>query len=309
MVFIFNRIKWLLNLFFITLLMFFLSKVITTYIKSRLEVRKAYRLEPVETHPVQKETKPFSYYSIIGERDIFNMPPPPAPKTSEILNNKPKEIPVTKLNLGLLGTVTSKNKKASYAIIENRATREENIYRIGDIIEMDVSVIDIERNKVIINNKGYIETLVAFADGKIDNNTPSAPQPLPPLAGYRPEMDALYNKSKGHIEQISPNQWRVSREEINNVLGNVNQIMSQALLRPYFEEGKPAGFRVSQIMRGSILEDIGIANGDVIKSVNGMNIKTPEDVFEAYTHFKTENVIRLDIMRNNQPQTFVYNIQ
>ena len=53
-----------------------------------------------------------------------------------------------------------------------------------------------------------------------------------------------------------------------------------AFSKPYFDKGKPAGFRLSHIKPYSVFQEMGFQDGDIIRSINGKRIRTAENLMK-----------------------------
>ena len=60
------------------------------------------------------------------------------------------------------------------------------------------------------------------------------------------------------IEKTGKNQFNVSRVEVDNALADFNAILTQARAVPNFENGAAAGYKLFQIVPGSIYEKLGL---------------------------------------------------
>jgi type II secretory pathway component PulC len=58
-----------------------------------------------------------------------------------------------------------------------------------------------------------------------------------------------------------------------------------------------------------VLLQIGLQEGDVLQTVNGLNIHTPQEALQAYQQLQTESTVRLNILRNNSPTTLTYELR
>ncbi len=276
----------------ITIFVMITANIFLTYIRSRLEFLPEISYTPPSRPAIQRKGKAFKYYSAIDERNIFSSLSGTAENAPPIL---PKEEAVlTTLNLKLVGTITG-SPESSFAIIDNLNKRKQDLYKVGDSIE-GASIVEIERNKVFLKNNDRIEVLVSF-EKKKKGETPEF---------GRPGRKRNFRKS---VKKIGANKWRLSRKDVTDMIGDVNSFMTQVAVKPYSESGKPAGFRISRIQPDSLLRKIGLRNGDVIKSVNGLNIKTPEQAFEAYKQIQNAPSIRIDIKRNRRRKTLTYEIR
>lgn len=63
------------------------------------------------------------------------------------------------------------------------------------------------------------------------------------------------------------------------------------------EEGKVDGFRIRRIRCGTVLDQAGFENGDVVHSVNGKKIRTVLGAIGAYRKLKRKEHLRVDLTR------------
>jgi general secretion pathway protein C len=85
--------------------------------------------------------------------------------------------------------------------------------------------------------------------------------------------------------------------------------MTQVRVRPYFRRGKPEGLIVSQIQANSVFAKLGLMNGDVIASVNGKQMSSPEEAFQFYNSLKSGGEVSIEITRRGQKKMLTYDIQ
>jgi len=84
---------------------------------------------------------------------------------------------------------------------------------------------------------------------------------------------------------------------------NFDEFLGNARVVPYFKGGEPYGFRVSNLSSDAPVYGLGMRTGDIIRSVNGVPIRTPEDAFKAYQQFQDQANVQLDVERNGQSTT------
>jgi general secretion pathway protein C len=101
----------------------------------------------------------------------------------------------------------------------------------------------------------------------------------------------------------------IEREEINNSLQNINQLMSQVKVRPHFKDGKPDGLLLSHVQQNSIFKDMGLQNGDIVKGVNGKEIQSVDDALKFYDNLKSSASVELQIERQGEQLSINYQIE
>lgn len=110
------------------------------------------------------------------------------------------------------------------------------------------------------------------------------------------------------ITKTGPNSYEVTRDEVDNALGNLSKLATQARIVPAFEGGEPIGFKLFSIRPGSLYSKIGVQNGDVIQKVNGYEITSPDKALELYQKLKDGAQFTVDIKRRGKPVTLEYGI-
>ena len=63
------------------------------------------------------------------------------------------------------------------------------------------------------------------------------------------------------------------------------------------------GVRVSEVDTGSFAEDIGLASGDIILSINGHDVSSVEDVKRIQTTLKPGDAVKFHVLRRANPRT------
>ena len=290
----FTKYFWVVFILLITILSFSLSKTVIFFTNRSLVVPPA---KEAEVKTVNKETskirRPFEDYKIIFERNLFNISAKEQvtqKRGKEILKN-PAEIPISTSGMELIGTFVG-SPKTSTALI--KADGEVDAYHTGETVK-GATILNINRREVIIDNNGSIEKLVMEELSKSVNV--AAPQASPPAAPV----------DLSGIQQVASNKWVIDRKKVP--IKNINTFMRQCRLIPHSVLGRPAGFKITGIIKGSIIDKIGLIDGDIIKRVNNDEIKMPDDVYRAYQSLQSENRIVLDIERNGAVTPLSYEVK
>jgi general secretion pathway protein C len=299
MVRLFTKHFWVINLLFIAAAAWLVAHLFAVVIQDRLSTfampgpTKGALATPAE------KPAPYDQYAIIPERNIFN----PAEKGLKLLPLEEKGTGaigargasdsgkmVTSESYRLVGTVTGPGSR-SWAILQENADRKQKIFPLGGDVDGG-KIVQIFRNRILIRRQGKEEVL-SIMEGEI---------------GPRPAASPATSTGQV-VKKLSANRFVVNREDVNAAIGNVNQFMTQARIKPYFLMGRPGGFSVSEIKPGSLMEKLGLQNGDVIKKVNGQSITKPEEVFQAYSQLQRDSNIEVEIERGNRSEVFRYEIR
>lgn len=199
------------------------------------------------------------------------------------------------LPITLIGTLILRDESKSLATIMDKGSSQIYPVRKNEEIPNLLKVLQVESRRVEFvnlknNRKEYIDL----------------PEEVNPI---NPVVRTQRSRGKGGIQQEAPNNFTIARDEINKSLANMNKILTQARAVPYTENGNLAGFKLIQIVPGSIYTKLGLQNGDVITAVDGENITGPERVFELFNNLKEIKNLELTVKRSGKQVNFNYDVQ
>ncbi len=270
-----RRFTWLIQLTVLTLFAWVIAGIITTiagfYLYDVPEPRGKALLQESRN---QEKKRSREEYNIIIDRDLLKIAKA-GPASAGDGIDKDAVRPIAELGLILKGTIAGPSEIAR-AIIENK--NEQKIYKINDEI-MGATLLAIFRNKVIMNVNGQ-EQMLVMAESASGGRAPGLPGPISPSRASRG-----IGASSG----------------MTSVMKNLDEYIGKARVIPYFKGGEPYGFRVSNLGSDAMVYELGVRAGDVIRSVNGTPVRTPEDAFKAYQQFQNDASVQLELERNGQP--------
>jgi general secretion pathway protein C len=279
---------------------YFVADMANLIIGSRLEASIEIPKTGAPKGIVAREGAASDYASIV-EGNIFNSKMRGRRPEMEQSAQPVPAAPRMPLNLNLVGTMVG-TEEGSYAILEDTKTREQFLYHLGDLLAEDAKLVQISRNKVVIRRGSEKEILEVSLDPE---NKPQAPGPTP--VAVAPGSSASH--PGGSIRQVSTNRWVLDRREIEGAVDNLPQLLTKARIIPNFADGKPDGFRIFAITEDSLYAKIGLQNGDVLHRVNGIEVKDPQNFLKVFQQLKDETSVTVDLARNNQKETFSYEIR
>jgi len=240
--------------------------------------------------------KTFADYQIIVNRNLFSSLGR-IPGDEVQTPNQDNDPVKTSLPLNLIGTVILKNELRSVATIEDKGESQVYPMRVDDELPGKIKILAIESYKVVFRN--LVSGRREFVDMPEDGNTARI------SVG-----SASSTKAKGNgIEQTAPNNFNIPRVELDKYLSNINDVLTQARAIPHFENGQPAGYKLIQIVQGSVYEKLGLKNGDVLGGVNGESINDPARAFELMNQLKTASALELTVKRDGRTITMSYNFR
>jgi general secretion pathway protein C len=112
-----------------------------------------------------------------------------------------------------------------------------------------------------------------------------------------------------NITKVSDTQFTVQRSFVDNLLMNQAEIMRSARVVPHEENGQVVGVKLYGIRRNSLLGKLGMQNGDLLKTINGFDMASPDSALEAYAKLRSAGNISVAVTRRGQPVGLEYQIQ
>jgi general secretion pathway protein C len=157
---------------------------------------------------------------------------------------------------------------------------------VGDSIQ-DATVKAILRAKVVLTLNGQDQVLA------MEELTQSGPFRRPvPSSAARPVAAA-------RAQRVS-----LRRNMIDEAMGDVSKLVTEIKILP-----SESGLALSQIKPNSIFRRMGLRNGDVLKSVDGQEIRSVDDALKLYESLKSADSVSVVLQRRGADRTINYNIR
>lgn len=235
-------------------------------------------------------------YNSILSRNIFNSKGIIPEEEGNLANGPARR---TNLPLNLVGTVVLADELKSIAAIEDKSQNMVFPLRVDDSIADKIRVTKIEHLRVYFVNKGtgHLE----FVEISEDQPMFGAAQNVKPLPA---------KKATGTgISQADETHYDIERGTVDKAISNLSEVLQQARAIPNFENGVPDGYKMLQIVPGSIYDQLGIKNGDVVTSLNGDPINDPGKAFQLFNELKTTTHIEVGVKRGGVKSVLNLNIR
>jgi general secretion pathway protein C len=229
----------------------------------------------------------FDHYQSIMGRNLFG-------STDAIAQEDEEEdieaLEPTTLKVALLGTVSGSSRN-TYAVIEETNKRKQGLFKVGDSIQNAV-IKSIQRGVVVLKVGDKVEKLTmdeaaARSTGPEKGRVSSRPSPRP--------------RGGGPGRTVT-----LSRSDVEASLKDINQLLTQARVRPHFKDGKPDGLAINRIKKGSFFSKLRLRDGDVVQTIDNTNIRSPDDILDLYKKMKSGSGVGIQINRKGQQQTINY---
>jgi general secretion pathway protein C len=192
-------------------------------------------------------------------------------------------------HLQLKGTLFTESLNP-LAIIENTHNGQVIMYELGDDVE-GLKIARISRGEIalILSGKEYI---LSFPYGGVSQ------------LGRPVDTDEKWYNIVKQGDVIT-----TDRATVTGAILRARDIISNLKASPYSEDGKKTGIAITEFNEHGILKEIGIKQGDIIKTVNGFTLNSPYQIFNAYRRSKDEDVLKVEIIRKGNPLTLTYRVE
>lgn len=238
-------------------------------------------------------------YDLITKRNIFNSDgiiPKPISGGGESNDIDGPAVPST-LPLTLVGTIVHVNPAKSVATIDVKSGGQKIIpYIPNDEIEGIAILLKVERRKAFIRNirTRRLEYIEMKDDMKFRFDLRKAMAP---------------DSSSGEIQQEG-NNFSISRATLDKYINNISDVLQQARAVPNRDPntGEINGFRLLFIKPDSIFSQLGLKQGDLLKSVNGSPVTSIQKAMEMYQSLKGANNINVQFEREGRNEEFSYTV-
>jgi len=220
-------------------------------------------------------------YGIITERNLFL-------STSKTIGDKQLDGGLfdsdqKNTDFDLKGTVAY-NSSFGFIVIEERGNHKQKLYRMGDKIGA-AKLIKITRNTATLKSGEQEITLKikATMEGTLLPNSPASGK-----------------------YQAPPRSLNLSKKAVNENLSDLKSIMSQAVVRPFLNEGVQNGYIISNIAPNSLYEKMGMQNGDIIIDINNKPMQSADNLLQMVNLMQSGSSITLNVKRNGKIEAINY---
>jgi general secretion pathway protein C len=110
------------------------------------------------------------------------------------------------------------------------------------------------------------------------------------------------------VRKLGPNRYALDRSTVDSNIKNMSPLFTQIRATPQVEDGVPSGFLLTEIQPNSIFQQIGLQDGDLLKTVNGQPVGDPVKALGLLQSLQDQSQITLNVVRNGAPQQIYYNI-
>lgn len=232
------------------------------------------------------------------------------PGVEEIL--EPTYEPTT-LPIKLLGTMVVKPAAFSSGSVEIDK-KEQKIVSVGTVLlDGKAEVVLIAREYLVLKEDHKL-TIAPLFTGK-EGEAPAQPgQPGQPPPVERPQRASIpapspqFNKAAEGVKKVGEGAYKLDRAHVNDKLKDVTKLGGEVRPVPNYRNGKYDGVKMMGMNDSSLFKEIGFENGDVLESVNGEKMDSPNKALALYEALKNKSRLTVLIERDGIAKTLRYTV-
>jgi general secretion pathway protein C len=240
--------------------------------------------EPELTNPTDVSVRD---YSAIVERNIFGGSGSSLDANESLWDaNTGTSLRSAEEELGLLllGTVSG-SPAVARALIKDTKTDKVGLYKTGDAIAA-AFIEAIQSDAVTLRYEGQRRVLRLRT-----TSDPSANSNRLPFSQSTKE-------AKEAVGAVSP-AMQFPNEQREG-MGQIEDWLDRAVIAPYKVHDQIEGLRITGLENVPAAEDLGLKNGDVIRSVNGQQLTSKQHAYQVFKKAKTQPSINIELLRSGK---------
>lgn len=213
-------------------------------------------------------------------------------------------------DLRLRGIATTDGR--AFAVFENVASGEQNVFAVGDKVFDGPKLVAVDATGADVMVRGRkkryeIEDDDATASAGAGEGRRGKGEPR--AAPDKSSTDKSKKSGADGVRKTGDNAYLVDRREVEHVVANLNEVITQARAVPVMEGGKSAGFKLFNIRQGSIFQKLGLHDGDIVQRVNDTELTDPSRAVGLLEEIQSMQQIKVNFVRGGRLQTHTYTIR
>lgn len=193
----------------------------------------------------------------------------------------PQAHPLTPLNLRLSGVFAATGKLSAVAII-NVENKGDLPFMNGDRILPDVTLEQVRPDHAVLSRGGVMEKL--------------------PLEQKGPPLKLQHAATQLNVRQEGEGRFGISQSDLRKMLSDPRQLAGAGHVKPVPGQG----VRVEEAGAGSLIRQLGLQGGDLIRQINGKPVGQAADLLRSY---REGGQIRLEGTRDGRPFEYNYTVR
>jgi general secretion pathway protein C len=111
------------------------------------------------------------------------------------------------------------------------------------------------------------------------------------------------------IVRTGPDSFALDRGARDALLDGAADLMRSVAVRPEKQGDDVVGLRIATLKPGTPLDALGVRGGDVLLSLDGIALTSPDRMLQAYARVRTEERVRVVVLRDGRQLQLDYEVR
>jgi general secretion pathway protein C len=260
--------------------------------------------------PRPSPTAPGKQTESIVARNVFCSDCPPASEVSlapdQATGTSPRRTALPLQLVAINVAVAPWSRRHSSAVLRDTESQQVGAFALHDRVRGAV-VERIGTTRVELDNRGQREFLDLLESETTEGAGLAREGASPPLS--RTRGDALADAVERGVRKLGPHRYEVDRSALEAMLADLGAVSLSARVVPESREGRAGGLRFVSVRPGGPVDKLGIEAGDLVSSVNGLELTRPEQALSIYTRLKSMSHVEVGLERRGERLSQEYRVR
>jgi general secretion pathway protein C len=133
------------------------------------------------------------------------------------------------------------------------------------------------------------------------------PEPAPPRPAPR-GRSLVPTEIASQIRRVGETEIDIERSAAQAILAQPDLVTQTSMAMPDMRGDQAVGLKM-RIKPGSVLESIGLQDGDTVRSINGIDLTDPQKAMMAYSRIRSDNRLSVVVERGGRPVRLRVNVR
>lgn len=204
------------------------------------------------------------------------------------------------LPLKFTGVIYGGTKETSLVLLESTSTKQADTFIYNDVVPGEAKIVDIQRDKVFFvrSSSGCPEFLDLQQPETVKRRVPGLARSHSSGTGGSANPGVFEFSEAGFTRSKDGNIVADRRWVDKALTTDFAKTLQDAKASPNLVNGEVKGFVLTRIRPDSVYEKMGFQDGDVVETINGIDLNDAAKAIQTLNSLKQENSIELNYKRN-----------
>lgn len=227
------------------------------------------------------------------------------PALAKIIDAK-KMVSGEEVGLAIMGSIMNTNKADSVALIKETQSGKVKAVKPGHkILDEKYVITEVSPKYLVVKDAKSADQMLVYVDKFAGEFKRAVATGSTASGSYSANLDSYkedgFERKDGKVSMTAAFRDKIVNQDLSKILMDATAL-------PNYENGEIKGFRLLQITPGSIYDNSGFKDDDVITSINGKPLKDIPSTIKLLHGLKGETAIDIEISRGGSFMTMNVNV-